>query len=275
MSGDASQEYFSDGITEELLNSLSRFNELQVVARTSSYSFKGQNVDVATIAHKLNVGSILEGSVRRAGNTVRITVQLINAVNGFHVWSQTYDRNLSDILRVQTDVATSVAQELQVKLIGDEKAKIQLGGTQNPEAYDEYLRGIGLRRMVVANESAAFAAFDRAIAIDPNYAAAYVERSAVLLDMVIGASNLEVRRHSKEQAMTAAQHAVSLAADLGDAHAVLAAVLYFSLDFYGAAREFDRALALAPGSFTVQASFARFAAILGHLTQRSRQRSGR
>jgi TolB-like protein len=93
MSGDPKQQYFSDGVTEELLNSLSRLSELQVVARTSSFSFKGQNVDVSTIAHTLNVGAILEGSVRRAGNTVRITVQLIDAVTGFHVWSQTYDRH--------------------------------------------------------------------------------------------------------------------------------------------------------------------------------------
>jgi TolB-like protein len=109
MSGDAKQEYFSDGISEELLDALSRLNELQVAARTSSFSFKGQNVDVSTIAHKLNVGAILEGSVRRAGKTVRITVQLINAVSGFHMWSQTYDRNFTDILKVQTEVATSVA----------------------------------------------------------------------------------------------------------------------------------------------------------------------
>jgi TolB-like protein len=120
MSGDPSREYFSDGMTEELLNALSRLNELQVVARTSSFSFKGQNVDVSTIAHKLNVGTVLEGSVRRAGNTVRITVQLMNAVSGFHIWSQTYDRSLTDILKVQTDVAASIASQLQVKLAGGE-----------------------------------------------------------------------------------------------------------------------------------------------------------
>jgi adenylate cyclase len=106
MSGDPKEDYFSDGISEELLNALSRLNDLQVVARTSSFSFKGQNVDVPTIARKLNVGAILEGSVRRAGNTVRITAQLINTVTGFHLWSETYDRPLNDILKVQTEVAT-------------------------------------------------------------------------------------------------------------------------------------------------------------------------
>ena len=96
MSGDKEQEYFSDGLTEELLNSLSQVNELQVAARTSAFSFKGTKTDIGTIAHKLNAGAVLEGSVRRSENTVRVTTQLINAVTGFHLWSRTYDRNLGD-----------------------------------------------------------------------------------------------------------------------------------------------------------------------------------
>ena len=108
MSGDTTQDYFSDGISEEILNSLSRLNALQVAARTSSFSFKGQNIDITNIGHKLNVGAILEGSVRRTSNTVRITAQLINVVSGFHMWSQTYDRKLTDVLKVQADVASAV-----------------------------------------------------------------------------------------------------------------------------------------------------------------------
>jgi adenylate cyclase len=112
MSGDTQQEYFSDGLTEELLNSLARIDELQVAARTSAFSFKGEKVDVETIAHKLNVGSILEGSVRRSGTTVRITVQLISGITGFHVWSRTYDRDLGDVLKLQTEIAGAVASAL-------------------------------------------------------------------------------------------------------------------------------------------------------------------
>ena len=108
LSGDKEQEYFSDGLTEELLNSLAEINGLQVAARTSSFSFK-EHPDIATVAHKLNVGAVLEGSVRRSANTVRVTAQLINAVTGFHVWSKTYDRNLGDVLRLQTEIATAVA----------------------------------------------------------------------------------------------------------------------------------------------------------------------
>ena len=141
MSGDKEQEYFSDGLTEELLNSLARINELQVAARTSAFYFKGKDTDIGTIARKLNVAAVLEGSVRRSGHTVRITAQLINAVTGFHLWSETYDRDLGDVLKLQTEIATAVASALKVTLLGDVAARIELGGTHNPAAFDAYLRG--------------------------------------------------------------------------------------------------------------------------------------
>ena len=162
MSGDKEQEYFSDGLTEELLNSLSRINELQVCARTSSFSFKGKDTDLATVARKLNVASVLEGSVRRSGHTIRITAQLNNAVTGFHIWSQTYDRDLSDVLRLQTEIATAVASALKVKLLGDVAVKIELGGTRNPAAFDAYLRGSRLSaRCTCASLQAAITEYTR------------------------------------------------------------------------------------------------------------------
>jgi TolB-like protein len=131
LSGDPKQEYFSNGISEELINALSHIDALQVIARTSSFSFKGQNVDIGTIARRLNVGAVLEGSVRRSGNTIRFTAQLINAVNGFHMWSQNHDRDLKNILALQSEIATAVAEQLRVKLLGNEAAKIDVGGAQN------------------------------------------------------------------------------------------------------------------------------------------------
>jgi len=270
MSGDVKQEYFSDGVTEEILNSLSRLNDLEVMARTSSFSFKGQNVDITTIAHKLNVGAILEGSVRRDGRTVRITVQLINAVNGFHMWSQTYDQQLTDILKVQSDVATSVAQQLEVKLVGDEAAKIELGGTRNPEAYDAYLHGVQLIALGGAQQSqaeylAAFRAFDEAIALDPKYASAYAGRAESAIGLAFYEPNLEERNGLRHEARSAAERAITLAPGLGEAHLALARVLsYEFLDIGAAAQEFDRALVSAPGSARVQRGFARFASMLGH-----------
>ena len=268
MSGDPKQEYFSDGVTEELLNSLSRLNELQVVARTSSFSFKGQNLDVSTIAHKLNVGTILEGSVRRAGNTVRITVQLIDGMSSFHIWSQTYDRDLTDILEVQTDVANSVAQQLEVKLVGDETGKIELGGTKNPQAYDAYLRGMQLFGTWDTGEGtlrAALRAFDQAIGLDAHYADAYVGRARALGAISIFLAKPSELADLRTQAREAAEMAVVLAPQLGEAHMALAVTrAYVLLDFAGAASEFDRALALAPGSAYVQSRFAGFSSLLGH-----------
>ena len=271
MSGDATQDYFSDGISEELLNALSRLNDLQVVARTSSFSFKGQNVDVSTIAHKLNVGAVLEGSVRRAGNTVRITAQLINTVTGFHLWSETYDRPFSDILKVQTEVASAVARQLQVKMLADESVKLQTGGTKNPDAYDAYLsadREFNYSPnggdVPDTRERTALAALDQAIKLDPGYAAAYALRSGVLEVMSLRSSS--EHENLAKQALASAERAVALAPDFGEAHADLARILsVLHFDFAGAESEYERALALAPGSAEVQWLFASFAAKMGHV----------
>jgi serine/threonine-protein kinase len=267
MSGDPKEEYFSDGISEELLNALSRLNDLQVVARTSSFSFKGRNVNIATIAHELNVGAILEGSVRRSGNTVRITAQLINTVTGFHLWSETYDRPLNDIFKVQTEVATAVAQQLEIKLAGDEPAKLEVGGTTNPDAYDAYLRAL---REFQDNDDqrgsnhATLEALDQAIALDPNYAAAYVMRSIEHLDSWLVASP-DMAKELGEQALEEAERAVALAPEFGPAHGALGRVRRnISLDFMGAGSEYDRALVLAPGSWEVQMGAAVQSALVGH-----------
>lgn len=272
LSGDPKQEYFSDGITEELLNALSRLNDLEVMARTSSFSFKGQNVDIQTIAHKLNVGAVLEGSVRRDGNNVRITVQLINAVTGFHLWSQNYDRPLTDILDVQTDVATSVARELEAKLVGDEAAKIEVGGTKNAEAYDAFLQGEQL--MWSSGDSqdidlrSALSAFDRAISLDPDYALAYARRAIVLGDQAYQPANFSSVTSLRREAIDAAERAVALAPDLAEAHLAVASNRVWSLfDFTGAAPEFERALALGSGNAHVQRVFADYSAQLGHFEQ--------
>lgn len=266
MSGDASQDYFSDGISEELLDSLSRLNGLQVAARTSSFSFKGQQIDAATIARKLNVGALLEGSVRRAGNTVRISAKLINTVTGFQLWSQTYDRSLTDVLKVQSDVATSVARQLETTLGADEAAKMNVGGTTNTEAYDEYLQG--MQHLEAPNEDAQeLEHFDRAVKLDPNFAAAYAERGLALSVLANTSQNLTNRETLRLQAITSAERAVALAPDFGEAHGVLATVRRQQLDLAGAAREYRRALELAPGSAQVQRTYAYLAAFLGHFAE--------
>jgi adenylate cyclase len=266
MSADRDQEYFSDGVSEELVNALALIDELQVAARTSSFSFKGQALDVETIGRKLHVGAVLEGSVRRSGNTVRVTVQLINASNGFHIWSHTYDRDLKDVLAVQSDIATSVAQQLQVKLLGNEAGKIEGGGTRNPRAYDAYLRATQLYSKAETEDlfRTALAAFDQAIALDAGFSAAYGGRAFSMLGIAARTLNLGLREEMQRKAGEAADRAVALAPDFGEAHLAAAVVCQRTLHFGCAAAEFDRALALAPGSAEVQLNFARFAGLLGH-----------
>lgn len=174
MSGDADNEYFSDGLTEELLNVLAQVEGLKVAARTSSFRFKNEVGDMADIARQLRVAHLLEGSVRRSGDRVRITAQLINAADGFHLWSETYDRQLTDIFAIQDDIAAEVARALRVRLLGEAMPAVARPPTGNMEAYTAYLRGMqALRNAGYNARDQAEAAFREALALDPEFAAAY------------------------------------------------------------------------------------------------------
>src|SRR6476660_2349592 len=143
LSADPDNEYFSDGITEELLNALTKVDGLQVTSRTSAFAFKGKHSDIRDIAIQLNVDRILEGSVRKSGNRVRITAQLINAVDGYHIWSETYDRNLTDIFEVQDEISSIIAGKLRENLTDNEQREALVKvPTQNIEAYTLFLRGL-------------------------------------------------------------------------------------------------------------------------------------
>jgi eukaryotic-like serine/threonine-protein kinase len=267
MSGDVSQEYFSDGLTEELLNSLARINELQVAARTSAFSFKGKDTDVATIARKLNVGSVLEGSVRRSTHTVRIAVQLINAITGFHLWSQTYDRDLGDVLKLQTEIANAVASALKVTLLGDPTAKIEMGGTNNPAAFDAYLRGSKAHTQAHGRNDLqnAIAAYTDAIRMDPNYALAFAGRSFALTSYAGEYEHGSRRREAYDHSLADARQALALAPELAEGHLAMAQFSQAgSLDFTRAIQEYDRAVALAPGRVQILRAYGRFATWMGH-----------
>ncbi len=267
LSGDKQQEYFSDGLTEELLNSLAEINGLQVAARTSAFSFKGQDTDIRTIARKLNVGAVLEGSVRRSAHTIRITAQLINAVTGFHLWSKTYDRDLGDVLKLQTEIATAVASALKVTLLGDVAAKVELGGTHNPAAFDTYLRAAKAysSRRDTKDLPAAIAAYTEAIRLDPHYALAFAGRSIALTNVAGEAATAAAARAGFDKAQADARQALALAPDLVQAHLASAYVSELgTLDFTQASDAYERALALAPGSAEVLRYSGSFAAYMGH-----------
>jgi TolB-like protein/tetratricopeptide (TPR) repeat protein len=267
MSGDKEQEYFSDGLTEELLNSLSRINELRVAARTSSFSFQGKHPDIETVAHKLNVAAVLEGSVRRSAHTVRITAQLINGGTGYHLWSQTYDRDLGDVLALQTEIATAVAGALKATLLGDVAAKIGMGGSRNPAAFDAYLRGLKLARIAAATTPmecrAPVDAFSAAIALDSNFALAYANR-ALITSECAGNSTAWLQQPNEGAGRGDAERAIALAPSLADGYVALSRIEQGSLKLEAADRACDRALALGPGNVSVLYECSLLAVFLGH-----------
>ena len=267
MSGEKEQEYFSDGLTEELLNSLTGINELQVAARTSAFSFKGTNTDIGTIARKLNVGAVLEGSVRRSGHMIRITAQLINSVTGFHLWSKTYDRDLGDVLKIQTEIASAVAGALKVTLLGDVYAKIELGGTHNPGAFDAYLRGAKAHGSIheAKDLPIAIAAYTEAIHLDPRYALAFTARSIALRDYAAEVATGTAIRVGFDQAQADARQALALAPDLAETYLAFGLISEYAPDFTQASDAYERALALGPGNAKVLLHSGFFAVLMGHI----------
>jgi len=265
MTGEPNQQYFSDGLTEELLNSLSRINELQVAARTSSFSFQGEHPDLTTVAHKLNVASVLEGSVRRSGHTIRVTAQLNNATTGFHIWSQTYDRDLGDVLRLQTEIATAVAEALKITLLGDTAERIELGGTRNPAAYDAYLRSASAywQASSASENESVRAGYQEAVRLDPNFALAYAGWSLALGGYAGNFAHGPAVGDFYRQARAPALKAVALAPELAEGHLALAGVYETSLDFAAASEEFQRAMTLAPGNARVLRDYSEFAVQMG------------
>jgi TolB-like protein len=246
MSDDKQNEYFSDGLSEELLNQLAQLPQLRVIARTSSFSFKGKEVDVATIAKALNVANILEGSVRKSGNTLRITAQLIRTSDSSHLWSQTYDRELTDIFKIQDEIAGAISEALEAKLAGRPVAASS-ARTSNPAAYDDYLQGRALvARRRTENLDKAIAAFDRAIAEDPGFSAAYSARGfASILRPLWGATDAAA---SLALARSSAEKALQLDPGNAEAYMVRGMAASFRYGYTSAAADLDRALALAPGN---------------------------
>ena len=278
MSGDPKEDYFSDGLSEELLNSLAAVRELEVAARTSAFSFKGKQVDVGEIARKLNVGAVLEGSVRKEGEHVRITAQLINGVTGFHLWSKTYDRDMKGVLKLETEVATEVSAALKATLLAGADAPLDSGGTDHPQAFDAYLRAERLISQAevsgavtdyVAAQSAAIKEFSQAIRLDPRFANAYVSEAYSLIEVQrLTADTAVTGRKAADDALVAARQGIVLAPRLGRAHAALAEVLARSFyDFSAAAAEYERALELSPGDARVLTHAALFLGQMGRFEQ--------
>jgi len=263
MSPNKDQEYFSDGLSEELLNVLAKNPKLRVTSRTSSFSFKGTNTDLKTIAAKLNVKHILEGSVRKSGNTLRITTQLIDVETDAHLWSETYDETMDNIFAVQDTISHSVAEALKIVLLREETVTQQR--ETNPEAYNAYLLGKHFYSQG-KNLQKAVRYFQQALAIDSNYAPAWVELSRIHSDQANDGSMPVGKGY--EKARLEAEKALELDPNLADAHLQIGWIKRrYDWDWSGADESYQRALKLDPGSARIISAAAGLARTLGRFDE--------
>lgn len=255
MSADKENEYFSDGLAEELINVLSKVEDLQVASRTSSFAFKGKSEDVRKIGEQLNVGTVLEGSVRKSGNRLRISAQLVKVKDGYQLWSETYNRTMEDVFEIQDEIAQSIAKALKVILTEKDKQAMEQKQTADVQAYDYYLRGLKFFHQF-RRKSLEFALqmFAKAIEIDPNYSRAY----AGLADChSLIYTNWDRNPEFLSKADAASQRALDLAPDLAEAHVARGMALMYRKEYELARKHFHTALGLNPNLFEAHFLFAR------------------
>jgi TolB-like protein/Tfp pilus assembly protein PilF len=266
LSGDAAQDYFSDGLSEELRTTLSSSAQLAVAAQTSSSDDQFAKLEPRAIAAKLDVAFLLSGSVRRDANTVRIAARLIEGSSGVERWAQSFDRPGTDVLAVQSEIATLVADALAAKLADAGGGKARVGGTRDARAFDAYARGRALNRLAADEKSdrAALAAFDAAIAIDPGYAAAHAERSRTLTAIANNYAKGGELKALYQQAIDAAEQAVRLVPALPEGHGALGFVLFNGrLDARAAEAPYRQSYERGFGNADILAAYANFAARTG------------
>ncbi len=254
MSGDAGNEYFSDGISEEIINALAQLDGLRVAARTSAFSYKRRNVDLRTIGDELGVSTILEGSVRKSGSRIRITAQLINVADGCHLWSERYDRELTDVFAIQDEIASAIAAKLDVTLHAADGGKFVKPPTDDVAAYDAYLKGRALMHQRGSALFAAVASFEQAIALDSGFAAAHAHLGEALLLMsvwgLVPASAVSAR------AGDAIDRALACDPESPLAHVALGMRCYWDFDRAGADAAWTRALELDPADADARAFYS-------------------
>src|SRR5256885_384712 len=248
LSSDKEQEYVSDGMAEEILNALVQIDGLRVIGRTSSFAFKGRNDDLRTIGQKLGASNLLEGSVRKAGNRIRITAQLVEARGGSHLWSQAYDRDLTDVFSVQEEIARAVVTALKVKLLPGETPTAKERRTANPEVYSHYLRGrYAMSQATFNGWQRGVKAYEDAVALDPGYAPAWAGLATATTAVAENDGDPTVFVQGLTRALSMAEKAVALAPDLADGYVARGKLrTEWKWDWSGGVADLERALALSP-----------------------------
>jgi serine/threonine-protein kinase len=246
MSPDPENQYFGDGLTEELINAFAQIEGLRVAARTSTFRFRGAGVDLREVGEKLNVATVLEGSVRKAGNRLRVTAQLINIADGYHLWSRRFDREMQDIFDIQDEIARAIVDQLKVKLVGPKDRTLVSCGTENLEAYKAFLEGrYYLHSLTPDGWTRSLVLLQKSIELDPSFALPHMWLSDYYQSLAWWGGTPPNEMMPKSRA--AALRAIELDDKLGLAHGSLAVVLWsYDWDFHGAEREFRRALELDP-----------------------------
>jgi TolB-like protein/Tfp pilus assembly protein PilF len=262
MSPQKDQEYFCDGMTEEILNTLTHVESLKVIARSSSFVFKDKYEDIREIGRKLDVETLLEGSVRKAGNRLRITAQLIKVEDGSHLWSEHYDRELEDIFDIQDEISIAIVENLKIKLLGKEKTAIEKRHTDNPDAYNLYLKGRYFwNKRTKENLKKSISYFEEAIKMDSSFALAYtgLADSYIVLGEWWYFPSIEVFPKAREAAMKS----IELDYELAEAHNAMAAIKRdFEWDWSGAEKEYLKAIELNPNYPTAYQWYAEFLSIM-------------
>jgi len=258
MSADPEQEYFCDGLAEELINSLTKIKNIKVVARTSAFAFKGKTIDVREIGKRLNVEKVLEGSVRKSGNKLRITAQLVSVADGYHLWSEKYDRDMEDIFAIQDEISLAIVDNLKVTLLRTEKEALLKRYTEDPEAYNLYLKGIyNLRMYTAGGFQEAIKYFELTLQKDANYALAYYGLAEVFYAISYWANVPPHEAYPK--AKEYAKKAIDMDEDIGEAHAALGLVYtFYDWNWKEAERELILALELNPSSAIIHMSYSWF-----------------
>jgi TolB-like protein len=266
-SGDPADEYFSDGLSEELIAALGQIKNLKVIGRSSSFRFKDRKEEPKTIGEKLGVSTLLEGTVRKQGDKVRIVAELIKAADGTELWSRIFDRELKDIFAVQTEIAQAVAASLELTLLGDKDTTVASASTQNAEAHNAYLQGhFYFARRNVEDYRKAISFFDQAIRLDPDYALAYAERAEAWT--FIGDLNPEHKKDAWAAAKRDAEKAVAIGPNLAEAHSALGWVRFFcEWKFAEGLAELKRARELAPANPTANDLLARVLIYVNQLAE--------